>query len=62
MVLIGDADNDDDENDDDDKYDGQARMLDEWNRKFSSISNILSEYLRREGKDEKKRRMRAIFQ
>ena len=52
MVLFGDDDNDD----------VQARMLDEYNRKFSSISNILNEYLRRGGKDEKKRRMRAIFQ
>ena len=57
MVLFGD-----DENDDDDNDDVQARMLDEYNRKFSSISNILNEYLRRGGKDEKKRRMRAIFQ
>ena len=40
----------------------QARMLEEYNRKFSSFSNILNEYLRRRGKDEKKRRMRAIFQ
>ena len=44
-MLFGDDDNDDDDNDD-----VQARMLDEYNRKFSSISNILNKFLRRGGR------------